>query len=93
MLRTLRSSLFVLACLSGFAVHADRSHDPRLEAILAAENSIEVVCDYTYKPFEFLSCGRAFYIKKLQNSRTHKYSHTKCRSVHMVTDEPRSDSR
>ena len=38
--------------------------------------------------FEFLSRGRAFYVKKLQNSRRLTYSYANCRSVRTVTDEP-----
>lgn len=38
--------------------------------------------------FEFHSRGRAFYVKKLQNSRTVKYSYANCRSAGIATDEP-----
>lgn len=48
MLRTLRHTLIVPLCVLGLSPHADDSHDPRLEAILGAANSIGIVCDYTY---------------------------------------------
>lgn len=48
MLRTLRHTLIVPLCVLGLSPHADDSHDPRLEAILGAANSIDIVCDYTY---------------------------------------------
>ena len=48
MLRTLRNSLIIYPFALGVTVHADGSHDPRLAAILAAGNNIDVVCDYTY---------------------------------------------
>lgn len=38
--------------------------------------------------FEFLSRGRAFYVKKLQNSSTLSYSYANCHSGRTVTDEP-----
>ncbi|MCY4015088.1 MAG: hypothetical protein OXG82_20520 [Gammaproteobacteria bacterium] len=48
MLRTLRISLIVPLGVLGLATHGDGSHDQRLEAILAAGSSVDVVCDYTY---------------------------------------------
>ena len=44
------------------------------------------------RSFEFHSRGRAFYVKRLENSRTLQYSYANCRSAGIVTDEPQAGS-